>query len=299
MSQENETISIDTPVDLYDGIALSPPALVVVYGNNLGKAYYLQQKVQIIGRSLAADIHLDEDSVSREHARVRIERNATMVSDLDSTNGVFVNGHRVHEAQLKEGDRLHLGETILKYISGSSSEARFLEDVYRLMTVDDLTQAFNRQYFQESLKREISRVVRYRRSLSLAMLDIDQFKMINDAFGHLAGDEILKAFVALVSRNIRQSDLLARYGGDEFAIILPEAGPDAALKFCEKLRAMVEAHDFQFQGQAIEVTTSVGLQSYEHTDGGKTVRQLVAAADAHLYEAKKSGRNRICTGRFT
>ena len=116
---------------------------------------------------------------------------------------------------------------------------------------------------------------------------------------YLAGDEILKAFVALVSRNIRQSDLLARYGGDEFAIILPEAGPDAALKFCEKLRAMVEAHDFQFQGQAIEVTTSVGLQSYEHTDGGKTVRQLVAAADAHLYEAKKSGRNRICTGRFT
>ncbi len=298
MSQENETISIDAPVDLYDGIALNPPALVVVYGSNLGKAYYLQQEVQVIGRALAADIHLDEDSVSREHARVRIERNATTVSDLGSTNGVFVNGHRVHEAQLKDGDRLHLGETILKYISGSSSETRFLEDVYRLMTVDDLTQAFNRQYFQESLKREISRVVRYRRSLSLAMLDIDQFKMINDAFGHLAGDEILKAFVALVSRNIRQSDLLARYGGDEFAIILPEAGPDAALKFCEKLRAMVAVHDFQFQGQAIEVTTSIGLQSYEHTDGDKTVRQLVAAADARLYEAKKTGRNRICTGRF-
>lgn len=298
MSQENETISIEEPADLYDGIAVSPPALVVVYGSNLGKAYYLQQEVQVIGRAMAADIQLDEDSVSREHARVRVAHNATRVSDLGSTNGVFVNGHRVQEALLKDGDRLHLGETILKYISGSSSEARFLEDVYRLMTVDDLTQAFNRQYFQESLKREISRVVRYRRDLSLAMLDIDQFKMINDTFGHLAGDAILKAFVALVSRNIRQSDLLARYGGDEFAIILPEAGPEAALQFCEKLLAVVAAHDFQFQGQAIEVTTSIGLHSYTHTDGDKTVRQVVAAADARLYEAKKAGRNRICTGRF-
>jgi two-component system cell cycle response regulator len=298
MSKELETISVEGPIDLYEGIVTAPPALIVVYGANLGKAYYLQQPEQVIGRSLSCDIQLDEDSVSRAHARIAVERKVTTVCDLDSTNGVFVNGHRVQRATLQDGDRLHLGETVLKYLSGNNTESKFHEDIYRLMTVDDLTQAFNRQYLQESLKREMSRALRYRRPLSLAMLDIDQFKTINDTYGHLAGDEILKAFVALIVRNIRQSDLLARYGGDEFAIILPEADHASARRFCEKLRAMIAAYPFRYQQQTLAVTTSIGLQSYVHKDGEKTVGQLVAAADARLYEAKKTGRNRICAGVF-
>lgn len=298
MSKEQETISVEGPIDLYAGIVTTPPALIVVYGNNLGKAYYLQQPEQIIGRSLSADIHLDEDSASREHARITVEHKVTTVRDLASTNGVFVNGHRVQRAPLKDGDRLHLGETVLKYLSSTNTESKFHENIYRLMTVDDLTQAFNRQYFQESLKREMSRALRYRRPLSLAMLDIDQFKAINDTYGHLAGDEILKAFVALVVRNIRQSDLLARYGGDEFAIILPEADRASARRFCEKLRAIIAAYPFRYEQQTLVVTTSIGLQSYVHKDGEKTISQLIAAADARLYEAKKTGRNRICAGVF-
>jgi len=297
MTKEFDTIALEGPLDLFDGIATVPPALVVVYGNHLGKAHYLQQTDLIIGRSVACDIHLDEDSISREHAALRVEREV-VVRDLDSTNGVFVNGHRVSQTVLKDGDRLHLGETVLKFLSGASTETQFHENIYRLMTVDDLTQAFNRHYFHESLKREISRVIRYRRNLSLAIMDIDRFKAINDSFGHLAGDDILKSFVTLVHQNIRQSDLLARYGGDEFAIILPEAGPEAALRFCEKLCSVVAARPFRSQQQTIAVTISIGLQSYEHADGEKTVSQLVAAADKRLYEAKKAGRNRICAGLF-
>ncbi|MBC2736152.1 MAG: GGDEF domain-containing protein [Desulfobacteraceae bacterium] len=298
MSKEQETISVEGPVDLYDGIVTAPPALVVVYGGNLGKAYYLQQAEEIIGRDLSADIHLDEDSVSRRHARITVTHKETTVYDLESTNGVFVNGHRVKHAALKDGDRLHLGETVLKYLSSNNTESKFHEDIYRLMTVDDQTQAFNRPYLQESLKREMSRALRYRRPLSLALLDIDQFKTINDTFGHPAGDAVLKAFVALISRNIRQSDLLARYGGDEFAIILPEADRDSALRFCEKLRELIASNTFRFEQQTLAVTTSIGLQSYTHTDGEKTVNQFVAAADAKLYEAKNAGRNRICSGVF-
>jgi len=298
MVKEQETIAVEGPIDLYDGIVTTPPALVVVYGGNLGKAYYLQQPEQIIGRSLSADIHLDQDSVSREHARITVEQGTTTVCDLDATNGVFVNGHRVQRATLNDGDRLHLGETVLKYLSSTNTESKFHEDIYRLMTVDDLTQAFNRPYFQESLKREMSRALRYHRPLSLAMLDIDQFKTINDTYGHLAGDEILKAFADLALGNIRQSDLLARYGGDEFAIVLPEADRTAARRFCEKLRAIIAAYPFRYQQQTMAVTTSIGLQSYDHKDGEKTVSQLIAAADARLYEAKKTGRNRICAGVF-
>lgn len=298
MSKEQETILVEGPVDLYDGIVTAPPALVVVYGGNLGKTYYLQQAEEIIGRGLSADIHLDEDSVSRRHARITVTHKETTVYDLESTNGVFVNGHRVQHAALKDGDRLHLGETVLKYLSGSNTESKFHENIYRLMTVDDLTQSFNRPYFQESLKREMSRALRYRRPLSLALLDIDQFKAINDTFGHPAGDAILKAFVALISRNIRQSDLLARYGGDEFAIILPEADRDSALRFCEKLRELIASNAFRFHQQTLAVTASIGLQSYTHTDGEKTVNQFVAAADGKLYEAKNTGRNRICSGVF-
>ena len=213
MTHENDTISIEGPLDLYEGIVSAPPALVVVYGSTLGKAYYLQQPEQIIGRAVTSDIQIEEDSISRKHARLTVDQNVTSVIDLVSTNGIFVNGHRVAQVILKDGDRLQIGETVFKYLSGANAESKFHDDVYRLMTVDDLTQVFNRQYFHESLKRELSRALRYRRNLSLAMLDIDSFKAINDTNGHLAGDEVLKTFSNLVNRNIRQSDLMARYGG--------------------------------------------------------------------------------------
>jgi len=295
---DQQTIAVDGPIDLYEGLPSAPPALVVVYGGQLGKAFYLQNATQIIGRAGSCDIQLPEDSVSRRHARITVSGNRVNVFDLGATNGVFVNGHRVPQAELRDGDRLHLGETVLKYLSRNNAESKFHEDIYRLMTVDDLTQAFNRSYFQESLKRELSRALRYERSLSLALLDIDQFKEINDTYGHPAGDEILKAFVALIKGHIRQSDLLARYGGDEFAVILPEAGTAGALKFCEKLRALVAAYPFRCGKTQAEVTTSIGLQSYNPAYGELSADQLVAAADKQLYDAKKAGRNRICSGSF-
>jgi diguanylate cyclase (GGDEF)-like protein len=162
------------------------------------------------------------------------------------------------------------------------------------MTVDDLTQAFNRQYFLASLNREISRSLRYHRVFSLVIGDIDNFKTINDTHGHLAGDYVLKEFVAFVTERIRRNDMLCRYGGDEFAIILPETNRDQALYFCEKIRALVAEHTFRYKNILLPVTISLGVKHFEPSDTSKGVRQLIAEADKHLYDAKQAGRNRVC-----
>ncbi|MFZ7124731.1 MAG: diguanylate cyclase [Desulfobacterales bacterium] len=291
MQSEELTALAELPKELYEEENSSQAALLVIYGTHIGKSYFLGPDEQIIGRSERADILIDQDSVSREHARIKPEMDGYSVQDLGSTNGTFVNGQKVESALLKDGDRLHVGETILKFLTTCNLECEYHEKVYRMMTIDDLTQAYNRQHFLASLNREINRVQRYHRVFSLVICDLDDFKPINDNYGHGAGDYVLKEFVSFVRRKIRRNDMICRYGGDEFAIILPETNREQALYFCEKLRAMVQEHEFHYQGAVIPVTVSVGVKHFEPGDGEMGARQLIAEADKKLYEAKKRGRN--------
>src|SRR5690606_27641477 len=132
---------------------------------------------------------------------------------------------------------------------------------YRLTTIDGLTQVFNKRYFVETLEREIGRAQRYRRDLSLMMFDIDHFKNINDTYGHLAGDNILKQLAAIIKARIRREDILSRYGGEEFAIILPEIDSHNSLQFAEKIRRLVEDAAFKFETTEIPITISIGVAS--------------------------------------
>ncbi len=288
------TVLTDFPEHLYDESNYGPAALLVIYGDNIGRSFFIDRDELIIGRSETADIHLDQDSVSRNHARITMLDGVVTVQDLDSTNGTYVNGRPVSASELADGDRVHVGETILKYISAFGLESEYHEKVYRLLTVDDLTQAFNRQFFLAALHREMNRVVRYHRVLSLVLCDVDNFKTINDTYGHMAGDRVLKEFVEFVTRNIRRNDMLCRFGGDEFAIVLPETNRDQALYFCDKLRKMVAEHPFRYRDKTIPVSVSLGVKHYEPADSSKTVRELIAEADKKLYDAKKTGRNRVC-----
>ena len=271
---------------------LGTTCLVVIYGTELGKKYNLDKQVIIIGRSSKCDIQVDQESVSRTHAKLIVSSKAVVLRDLGSTNGTYVNDEQVGEKQLQDGDLVKIGRTIFKFLSGGNIESAYHEEIYRLTTVDGLTDTYNKRYFLENLERELSRARRYGRELSLAMLDIDLFKQINDSYGHLAGDYVLKHLAQVIKKNIRREDFLARYGGEEFAIILPEIDHSNAMLMAEKVRRLVEQSRIVFDNTPIVTTISIGVASLQDDviDGPDLIRR----ADEMLYRAKNEGRNRVC-----
>jgi diguanylate cyclase (GGDEF)-like protein len=295
MAKERETVITVVTKGLTDRAAPAGQAcLVVFYGQNLGKRYFVEHDEIIIGRSDSANIQVEQESVSRQHAKVVTQDDRPRVIDLNSTNGTFVNDQQIEDVELRDGDLLRVGQTIFKYLSGSNIESKYHEEIYRLTTIDGLTQAFNKRYFLETLERELNRALRYGRQLSLLMLDIDHFKKINDTHGHLAGDYVLRELGGLIAHNLRREDIFSRYGGEEFAIILPEIDTQGAALVAEKLRKLIESHGFNFANETIPVTMSFGIRAAAGEDEALTVARFIAEADAKLYEAKQKGRNRVC-----
>ena len=235
-------------------------ALVVIYGLDLGRKYDLAREETLIGRSSKADIQIDQEAVSRNHARITNTTKGVRIEDLGSTNGTFVNDDVASSARsLHNGDLVKIGRTIFKFIAGGNIEAAYHDEIYRLTTMDGLTQIYNRRYFDEQLDRELSRSRRYERVLSLVMFDLDHFKDVNDTYGHLAGDSVLKQLASTVRTRIRREDVFARYGGEEFGLLLPEINLGGARQLAEKVRKLVERQRFEFDKQVIPVTLSVGV----------------------------------------
>ena len=294
----------DTPPDLdhvraktvvtsINRITEQPPTkeacLVVIYGPELGRKYGLESSSMTLGRSNKCDIQIDQESVSRAHSKIVNASRAVRIRDLGSTNGTYVNDELVEERTLVDGDFIKIGSTIFKFLSGGNIERAYHEEIYRLTTVDGLTQIFNKRYFSEALTREIARASRYRRELSLVMFDLDHFKDVNDTHGHLAGDAVLKTLSLTVKAKIRTEDIFARYGGEEFAIILPEIDGHNAHQFAEKVRRIVETTEFRFEGTQIPVTISMGVATLDPEEA--TPAAIIRRADERLYEAKSAGRN--------
>ena len=173
--------------------------------------------------------------------------------------------------------------------------ARLFEETRALAITDGMTSLYNYRYFREHLDNEFERVKRYKRDISLIMIDVDFFKKYNDAHGHPKGDMLLKEFSEILKHVIRASDISARYGGEEFVVILIETAKDVAVEVAEKIRRAVELKDFE-GGESQpggRVTISLGIASY--TDGTDSPDDLVKNADNALYRAKEEGRNRVCT----
>jgi diguanylate cyclase (GGDEF)-like protein len=163
----------------------------------------------------------------------------------------------------------------------------------KLAHIDGLTEVYNHRYFQNYLEKEVSRADRNEKSISLVMIDVDHFKAFNDVHGHLAGDFILKELCRLIQGKLREYDLLSRYGGEEFAVVLPETEKADAETVAEKLRQSIEDHLFAGPEGEYQITVSMGVASIQPVKDTFKRNDLIDFADRAMYESKRKGRNRV------
>ncbi len=186
--------------------------------------------------------------------------------------------------------QIELLELLGNQASMALMNAKFHAEIERIAVTDGLTGLFNHRHFQEMLESEFHRMHRFSTPLSLLLIDIDFFKRINDTFGHPGGDKVLRGVAHIIRETVRNIDIPVRYGGEEFAAIIPGADRDGALTMAERLRTTIGEKGFLLDGREIEVTVSIGVATCPHDAVNR--EQLIERADKALYYAKKNGRNR-------
>jgi len=276
------------------GAARTKPVLTVLTGGASGKQFKVSKGTAVIGRAPTVELRVEDDGISRAHARIRAETGRAWVEDMGSRNGTFVNGNKVTApVELRDGDKIQVGRsTVIRFGFQDDLDESFHENLMSSALRDGLTKLFNKRYFLERLDAELKFAQRHGVALSLLLLDLDHFKKVNDTMGHLAGDTVLTTIGAVLLKAVRNEDVVARFGGEEFAIILRAIEVDGAHLMAERLRKLVEQTAVPHSGQDIRATISIGLASYPSTPC-KTLEELVESADKALYRAKNSGRNRV------
>jgi len=262
--------------------------MLVLSGPRLGHRLVLGDAPVDVGRGSAAGLILDADSVSRKHARIERFGGGHKIVDLGSTNGTYVNGVRIKEQILKDGDRIGIGKALLKYIAGGNIEGAYHEEVQRLMRFDPLTNISNKRHFDESLRLAVFTAAGGAKALSLIVFDLDHFKKVNDTHGHMAGDAVLCGATAAVQSVLSPTELFGRVGGEEFAVVCEDADLGMALQRAEAIRRAISKEPYAFEEKKLPVTISAGvaqLADAEEAEG------LFDRADAQLYVAKGAGRN--------
>ena len=282
------------------GLRRKNACLVQYSGSKLGKRYPLTEATNIIGRSPSVQVVINEASVSRQHARLVGMGDDVGVEDLGSSNGTFVNDARAEgQVKLQDGDIIRLGTVLLKFFGHDNVDSIMHDKIYRMATIDAGTQIFNKQYLLDSLESEFRFSRTYQRELSIIYYDLDHFKPVNDNYGHNAGDHILRESATLVKGAVRKDDILGRFGGEEFVVILPNTNSQTAADLAERIRQKHADYPFiltvEKQGQKSEVrhqqTISIGVAQLKASINEP--KELLEAADKRLYHSKQTGRNRV------
>ena len=282
------------------------PALVFLSGELIAVPIPLDREEVIMGRALEADVRVNDTQVSRQHAKITAVANSTknaaeyILTDLDSRNGTFLNGRRVRRETLENGDKISIGETILRFDLLDEIDREYQRQIHRLISHDDLTGLLSSRSFFSELRREAGRATAENRPFCVLMMDGDNFKGVNDKYGHLTGSKTIEEIGFSIMTNLRSGDAAARFGGDEFAAFLLDAELPQALIAAERMRASIENYEFSIVRQAAarethHITVSIGVASFP-TDSSDPI-ELVEMADSALYRAKRSGRNLVAAYR--
>ena len=267
---------------------------ICIAGAEAGRMYKLAGDELVIGRVIESGIQVDDTGVSRRHAKIERHNDGSVeILDLGSTNGTYCNGERVERRMLQDGDKIQIGTTtILKFSFQDDLEEEFQRRQYESAVRDALTQAHNKKYFLERLPGDFAFAKRHGSVLSLAMMDIDFFKKVNDVYGHPAGDQVLKSVARIFLDSVRVDDVFARYGGEEFALIMRNTVPTDAAAATDRIRKKIASHVITAGEHRIQVTISVGIAAVT-LKGPDTPEDLIGLADQQLYKAKRGGRNRV------
>ncbi|MGC8579118.1 MAG: diguanylate cyclase [bacterium] len=265
---------------------------IIIEGEQIGRVFNLTKQKNIIGRIAEADIHLNSPTVSRKHAEIIIDDNSIFINDLNSSNGTYVNGKKVTKTELHEGDIFSIGTYKLKLISLSEHDTEFFRRLKENAEKDALTGLYNKASIINMLTAMLDEAKHSNRYISIAMLDIDLFKKINDIYGHLAGDSALKDIATLLISQLRSTDRLGRFGGEEFLIIFKDTPIHDAGIISERLRKTIAGSYITYGGKRINVTVSIGLACNKNeTEEINDAESLIKIADEKLYIAKGKGRN--------
>lgn len=220
---------------------------------------------------------------------IRYERSemAVPLISKDECTGVIYVGQQ--KANAFSHDDLNLLSTVANQASISVTNAKLYEQTHNMATTDGLTGLYTHRYFQEKLEEEIQKAQRYKTNMAMLMVDTDRFKQYNDTYGHPEGDILLKEICKLLKSYVRDTDIVCRYGGDEFTLILVEADKKTAINTAERIRQAIQ---LRLNQREVKITASIGVASYPEDATNKT--ELMAKADASVYKAKNGGRNRVC-----
>jgi len=278
------------------------PSLVFLTGELIAVPIPLEREEVMLGRALEADVRINDTGVSRQHAKIIAERNDKLeyiINDLDSRNGTFVNGRRIRREVLDNGDKITIGETILRFDLLDEIDREYQRQIHRLISHDDLTGLLSSRSFFSELRREAGRAKAEKRPFCVLMIDADNFKNVNDSYGHMTGSKTIEEIGFSIMTSLRSGDAAARFGGDEFAAFLLDADLHQGVIAAERIRAAVEEYPFSIVRQGKKathhITLSIGVASFPE-DSSDPI-ELVEMADSALYRAKREGRNRVAAYR--
>lgn len=272
-----------------------PACLVVIGGELNGTIYDLEEGETCVGRSPENAITVNFRGISRRHFKITLQGEQAQITDLGSSNGTFLNNKRLAQTSLLNGgDIIKLGNAAFKYLPKAAPERLTYDKLQHKASTDGLTGCYNKTFFNTTFLTLFNKAKARGEKLSLVFFDLDHFKHLNDTYGHDAGDYVLQEMAKIIKDNgVRVGDIFARYGGEEFAVILPQTGLKQALEIAERLRSLIETHDFIYDKAKLPVTASVGVADYQSEINDST--EMFKRADAAVYKAKDGGRNQVCS----